>query len=179
MDYGASINDSDNPAGASPWGNSPQSSPRHNRTDFGAIGGEPPAFPSQVSSNGSTTEQDDGGFGSGEADYRRPTTASSTVSAAENRANENEPLGGQQQQHEQPRQQSQQQRSSQDLPAKHAADQAHGQQGQEQPQQHRRPPQPQFKLQAKISGLERTGRKDPILRFDVHVRWQNMRMCVV
>ena len=29
---------------------------------------------------------------------------------------------------------------------------------------------PQYKLQAKITGLERTGRKDPILRFDVHVR---------
>lgn len=32
------------------------------------------------------------------------------------------------------------------------------------------PPQQQYKLQAKITGLERTGRKDPILRFDVHVR---------
>ena len=28
---------------------------------------------------------------------------------------------------------------------------------------------PQYKLQAKITGLERTGKKDPILRFDVHV----------
>jgi hypothetical protein len=28
----------------------------------------------------------------------------------------------------------------------------------------------QYKLQAKITGLERTGKKDPILRFDVHVR---------
>ena len=28
---------------------------------------------------------------------------------------------------------------------------------------------PQYKLQAKITALERTGRKDPILRFDVHV----------
>ncbi len=28
---------------------------------------------------------------------------------------------------------------------------------------------PQYKLQAKITGLERTGRKDLILRFDVHV----------
>jgi hypothetical protein len=35
-----------------------------------------------------------------------------------------------------------------------------------QPQQ---PQGPQYKLQAKITGLERTGRKDPILRFDVHV----------
>ncbi len=47
-----------------------------------------------------------------------------------------------------------------DEPAKIAA---------EEPQM-RRPMQPQFKLQAKITGLERTGRKDPILRFDVHVR---------
>ena len=41
-------------------------------------------------------------------------------------------------------------------------------------QPHGRPAQegksPQYKLQAKITGLERTGRKDPILRFDVHVR---------
>jgi hypothetical protein len=54
------------------------------------------------------------------------------------------------------------------------------------PQQHRPEPQryhhtgrraqdpqgQQYKLQAKITGLERTGRKDPILRFDVHVRPQ-------
>jgi hypothetical protein len=31
-------------------------------------------------------------------------------------------------------------------------------------------PVPQYKLVAKITGLERTGRKDPILRFDVYVR---------
>ena len=29
---------------------------------------------------------------------------------------------------------------------------------------------PQYKLQAKITGLERTGKKDSILRFDVYVR---------
>lgn len=33
---------------------------------------------------------------------------------------------------------------------------------------------PQYKLQAKITGLERTGRKDPILRFDVHVSMYGM-----
>lgn len=32
-----------------------------------------------------------------------------------------------------------------------------------------RPPAPVYKIQAKITGLERTGKKDPILRFDVHV----------
>lgn len=36
------------------------------------------------------------------------------------------------------------------------------------PQQQRQH-MPQYKLQAKITGLERTGKKDPILRFDVHV----------
>jgi len=33
-----------------------------------------------------------------------------------------------------------------------------------------RPTPPQYKLQAKVSGLERSGRKDTILRFDIHVR---------
>lgn len=28
---------------------------------------------------------------------------------------------------------------------------------------------PQYKLLAKITGLERVGKKDPVLRFDVHV----------
>jgi hypothetical protein len=39
-----------------------------------------------------------------------------------------------------------------------------------QPPQQQRQHVPQYKLQAKITGLERTGKKDPILRFDVHVR---------
>jgi len=32
-----------------------------------------------------------------------------------------------------------------------------------------RPDRPKYKLQAKITGLERQGRKDPILKFDVYV----------
>lgn len=38
-----------------------------------------------------------------------------------------------------------------------------------QQQQQQRQHMPQYKLQAKITGLERTGKKDPILRFDVQV----------
>ncbi|KAH0544595.1 hypothetical protein FGG08_001244 [Glutinoglossum americanum] len=34
---------------------------------------------------------------------------------------------------------------------------------------------PQYKLEAKITGLERTGRKDPILRFDVHTNLPKFR----
>jgi hypothetical protein len=163
MDYGASINDAENPAGASPWGNSPQSSPRHNRTNFSQVGGAPPlsSFP-QTSSNGLGAEHDDGGFGGGETEYRRPDTASSTVSAAESS----------QQEDIEPRQAPQQRQPEHDLPPKSPADQAHAQQGQQQSHIRR---QPQFKLQAKITGLERTGRKDPILRFDVHVRRRNMQ----
>ncbi|EER36557.1 vacuolar sorting-associated protein [Histoplasma capsulatum var. duboisii H88] len=38
-----------------------------------------------------------------------------------------------------------------------------------------RPSAPQYKLQAKITGLERTGKKDPILRFDVHTNIPKFR----
>lgn len=56
-----------------------------------------------------------------------------------------------------------------------------GQPGEQQPQsqgparyqtgtkQNARQPAPAYRIQAKITGLERTGKKDPILRFDVHV----------
>lgn len=35
--------------------------------------------------------------------------------------------------------------------------------------QHPRQPAPAYKIQARITSLERTGKKDPVLRFDVHV----------
>ncbi len=83
MDYSATIQDADNPAGASPWG-SPGPSPEHSRTGFRG-GSEPPSSPyqgfgSQAPSNGLTRESDEEGFGAGEHEYRRPDTAS-TVSA--------------------------------------------------------------------------------------------------
>lgn len=73
--------------------------------------------------------------------------------------------------------------SSDEPQSPHAQQQApaQGQQGQrEQPQryhgtrQQAQPPRTQYKLQAKITGLERTGRKDPILRFDVHVSGRSL-----
>ncbi|KOS18054.1 Vacuolar protein sorting-associated protein 17 [Escovopsis weberi] len=45
----------------------------------------------------------------------------------------------------------------------------------EEPAQLRKSTQPQFRLQAKITGLERTGKKDPILRFDVHTNLPRFR----
>lgn len=35
--------------------------------------------------------------------------------------------------------------------------------------QHSKQPGPVYRIQAKITSLERTGKKDPVLRFDVHV----------
>ena len=177
MDYSASIHDAEHPAEASPWGNSPTSSPRPNRTTFNPnITAEPPAspfrFPSQTSSAGLP---DDGGFGAGETEYRRPDTASTdsvadTAQSTEAQSDAPTPQGDHgrdfapgDQGPPPPRQGESQQPGH----TQHTGERS--QQSQEQ-QQPRRPPQPQFKLQAKITGLERTGRKDPILRFDVHVR---------
>ena len=176
MDYSASIHDADHPAGASPWG-SPNASPQHNRTSFTASTTEPPpafgGFGAQSSSNGLGHDHDEGGFGSGDHSYRRPDTASTADTHASDAPPEGvtpgQPAGGDQQQ----------------VPEGHDAG-GGGQPAPGQPAppslsgetavpsgseaQTRRPAQPQFKLQVKITGLERTGRKDPILRFDVHVR---------
>lgn len=44
--------------------------------------------------------------------------------------------------------------------------------------QQSKPQQAVYKIQAKITGLERTGKKDPILRFDVHVSVPIGRSCL-
>ncbi len=177
MDYSASIHDADHSADASPWGNSPSSSPRADRTTFGSITADPPAspfrYPSQSPGNGL---QDDGGFGASDAEFRRPDTAS-TVSAAESSPSESnaEDLSRTLQQHPYDHEsqgfltgdQGPPPPPQQPQPGQAPGD--HAQQQQQQPQPRRPPQPPQFKLQAKITGLERTGRKDPILRFDVHV----------
>jgi len=168
MDYSASIHE-DHPAGASPWGSSPVASPQHPRTSsFGAHGEVPPS-PTPYTSNQSTSgfSQDDtlggGSFqepgssvGEGsvtESDGQRPDTADSIRSQPE----QQQAYPGQQQQA---------------LPQSQYQAQAHRGEPQRYHQTNRQPqqnPAPQYKLQAKITGLERTGRKDPILRFDVHV----------
>ncbi|KAL2158616.1 hypothetical protein VTH06DRAFT_4098 [Thermothelomyces fergusii] len=201
MDYSSSIHDPENAAEASPWGNSPTSSPGPSRTAFGSITGDAPGSPFRYppSSNGLN---DDGGFGGSDIDYRRPGTAS-TVSqpterepevsaAAESQPEEeHQDLAGdqgplspqlqQQQQQQQDQEQQEQQDQHQHQPRQppkttgsidEAEERPQQQQQQQQPQ---KPPPPQFKLQAKITGLERTGRKDPILRFDVHTNLPTFR----
>jgi hypothetical protein len=170
MDYSTSIHD-DNPAGASPWGSSPVPSPQHARTSSFPTSGEAPPSPtpfgSNQSRNASYGPEDTIGSGSytrpessagtesvTESDGQRPDTAESIRSQPE----EQQPLLGQQQQQAAGQQQYPPQQRQEPQRYHGAGRQAQQPQG------------PQYKLQAKITGLERTGRKDPIMRFDMHVR---------
>jgi hypothetical protein len=166
MDYSTSINDADNPAGASPWGSSPVASPRHSRNTAYGNSEEAPQSPTPYGTN----QQGNGAFAGDETMasgvYNRPESSTETYSATDSESQRPDTAEStHQNQAEQtlptrqaPVQQQQQHRSE---PQRYhsSARQAHQQQ----------PQGPQYKLQAKITGLERTGRKDPILRFDVHV----------
>ena len=158
MDYSSLHNDADHPSGTSPW-----ASPQPNSAGFStSTASDPPSSPSR---HNVTSESQD------QPEYMSPYLPSVAGSShaqltddvreggKENVENglhspqTGEPGFGGQQTHPQ----------------------AH--EHKSQPQRYHGParttPQrtnvPQYKLQAKITGLERTGRKDPILRFDVHV----------
>jgi hypothetical protein len=165
MDYSSSIHD-DHPAGASPWESSPVPSPQHNKTTSFPTAGEDPSSPAPQSRNmgygGDNTvgsesytrqESSVGTDSVTESDGQRPDTAESFQSQSED----------QQSFLNEQRQEAtvQQSRPPQH---RHEPQRYHGTSRQAQ-----QPQGPQYKLQAKITGLERTGRKDPILRFDVHV----------
>jgi len=164
MDYTASINDADNPAAASPWGTSPTASPKHARTSSYPTS-EGPSSPTPYSSHptgryghdddlGGTYNRPESSAGDSTAasDAGRPDTADSVTP---NRPEEQQKYLGQEQQS---------QKSPQHQ--RHEPQRYHGAARHTPPA----PSQQHYKLQAKITGLERTGRKDPILRFDVHVR---------
>lgn len=149
MDY--SVSDPDHPAGSDPWASSPQ----HSRTSFA----QPPTsdipsspLPPQASPYGDGSEHY--GYMGNQQAQSRPATATENGGAPVLSAHDESP----QHQHQQqpPLQQT-----------------GNAQQGQQQPQRYHgnRPQrqQPQYKLQAKVTGLERTGKKDPILKFDVYV----------
>jgi len=155
MDYSSSVHDVDNPAGASPWGSSPTPSPHHSRTIFGPAGGDAPGSPTPYGGH-----QSNGSYGSeASTDFMR-SEGSGSISGQDVSGDVQRPDAAvpTQAQHEQQiLSQAQAQPSQQTLPPERAP-------------ASRRPQGQQYKLQAKITGLERTGRKDPILRFDVHVR---------
>jgi hypothetical protein len=147
MDYSAISNDSDIPADASPWG-----SPRADRSTFPTSGtSEIPSspLPGQV--------QSAEGLGRGhEAEPQSPDLSAQLQSAQ---------LGDPDYPEEQPPFAQQSPNAGQHL----SQSPARYQTGLRQPNS--RPAAPVYKIQAKITGLERTGKKDPVLRFDVHVGW--------
>lgn len=147
MDYSAITNDPDHPAGADPWG-----SPRPDRTTF------PTSVTSDVPSSPLPgSEQPAEG-----ADGNTGQQQSPDLSAQLQNSQLDDPNQG-----AAPAQQTssaEQQRSQQ--PARY---QTGVRQPAQQPNPLQQQPRPAYRIQAKITGLERTGKKDPILRFDVHV----------
>lgn len=143
MDYSTH----DDGAGASPWGSSPVASPQrqshsHARSESESYG-----------SNGSVEVPESPTFGA--KSYDRPvSSASGSGSIGDSVAEDERPD------------------TAESVTIDPESAIASHQQAQlaAQPKEPRRQQQAsQYKLQAKITGLERTGRKDPILRFDVHV----------
>ncbi|KAF2742872.1 vacuolar protein sorting-associated protein-like protein vps17 [Sporormia fimetaria CBS 119925] len=150
MDYSALQNDPDHPGGGDPWASSPQ----HSRSTFA----QPPTsdIPSSpLSPQASPYAQHNEQYGYPDA-HDAPRTSSEH--GDENQARPTAPQSPNKQKSQGPQAQQ-------------------GPQGPQQPQRyHRQASQrPQYKLQAKITGLERTGRKDPILRFDVYTNLPKFR----
>lgn len=166
MDYSAlhAEENPEHPVGSSPWGASPSASPEHNRTSFEAPISPIPYNAAQTRSDYSSDHDTMAGEGSinngsieptmssenGDSD-RRPDTADSMPDSVDQHYRQQQSYVAPPQPHTQNQQQ--------DLHRHHAGVGA----------AQRQQPSQQGKLLAKITGLERTGRKDPILRFDVYV----------
>ncbi|KAH7374327.1 hypothetical protein BKA66DRAFT_172658 [Pyrenochaeta sp. MPI-SDFR-AT-0127] len=150
MDYSA--HDPDHPGGGDPWA----SSPKANRSSFGqAPTGDIPSSPLPPQASPYRDGAEQYGYMGDQDAQNRPSTAS------ENGEHLPQP-----------------QTPGQDAPQSprpHQGQQQAPQQGQQPQRYHGTRPQRQqqhYKLQAKVTGLERNGKKDPILRFDVYVSMQ-------
>lgn len=149
MDYSGLPTD-EHVVGSSPWA----SSPDHNRTTFGAPG-DIPSTPlpesAYTADQGTSSAEPSPAFNS----QRPPTSEGQATNGA----------------HEQ---QQPQQAQYTDQPPPQVQQPPRGQRYHG--QSATRPPrnQPVYKLQAKVTGLERTGKKDAIIRFDVYVSSPNI-----
>lgn len=194
MDYSSHTNDPDNPVGSSPWQSSPQASshPNFGTPEPGSAPSSPLAKHSTPYTEPSPQQSDDGSPQDGLD--RRQRTEDGSLSAddgspqATPRRQQGPPLNGkgmspghlrhlqqeylQQQRQEQIRQQSGQSQQQQHQPRSAVPSRYHTA-----PRANQRQNLPQYKLQAKITNLERTGRKDPVLRFDVHVSQEPPSAC--
>ena len=163
MDYSQLPNDADHPAGESPWNTSPQPT----RTSFAA---------SQPSDNEPSMPSPEAHHAS-----RGSPKASSTPHLGderqEQRFSQAPTENGHGQQSPAPQDASDIYDRYKPAAIQYAQQARAGNTVRQQPGARLAQPPPQtprsathYKLQAKVTGLERTGRKDPILRFDVYVR---------
>ncbi|ETS82760.1 hypothetical protein PFICI_04636 [Pestalotiopsis fici W106-1] len=180
MDYRSGIVEDEQAVGHSPWGSSPPATPRRNDTTYSSAGNDSGyGYGSQTTDNGSSQPE------APEDPFKGPSDSAAADSgfgeSQESEASQQSGFGDSLNHQQQQEQQQAQPGFSQEPDAPQQQQQQQQQHGQHegqpsaQGQPVRRPTQPQYKLQAKITGLERTGRKDPILRFDVHTNIPRFR----
>ena len=171
MDYSSLPNDPDHPVGSSPWQSSPQPTSRQfTASEVSSTPSPPLAKHSPATGDSPQTDRDGSDEEqrlvkiSGEYDQSLAgdTLADGETNGHTQTASSNEQVSPVMQQPPQSQQQQQQGRQPQQ---RAAPNRYHGTAQRNQQRQ----PLPQYKLRAKITSLERTGRKDPVLRFDVHV----------
>ncbi|KAJ5908388.1 hypothetical protein N7495_001070 [Penicillium taxi] len=146
MDYSSISHDPDLPADASPWG-----SPRPDRTTF-PTSGHADIPPSPLGHDHSTDDVENH-----DVEPQSPDLSAQLQSAQlgdPDYADDHSPFAAPNPDHQQSQ-----------LPARYQTG----------ARQHSRPPAPAYKIQAKITSLERTGKKDIILRFDVHTNIPKFR----
>ncbi|KAI9691553.1 MAG: Vacuolar protein sorting-associated protein 17 [Bathelium mastoideum] len=169
MDYSTLPNDPEHPTGSSPWASSPQ----HNRTSFSQAPNNevpPSPLPPAQSPYSGQYAREHSNYNGGDRPVSQDAHTDSTSANGTTLVSENSfPHQDDMQQREQQQVEPQPSPYHQQQQPQDTAESAR-----QEPQRYRhqkpnaRPPALQGKLQAKITGLERTGRKDPIMRFDVH-----------
>ncbi|OKL57531.1 hypothetical protein UA08_07093 [Talaromyces atroroseus] len=146
MDYSSIAHDPADPTGPSPW-----DSPRADRDTFGAAGNSSSDVPSTPLPPSQALFDDN--------HHAEPNAGNGQVAVSEP-----SPRSAPANEHEYAQQPAQQQRRTEG-PARYQTG----------ARQNARPPAPAYRLQGKITGLERTGKKDPILRFDVYTNIPKFR----
>lgn len=152
MDY-TIPHDPDNPSGASPWASSPQHSriSSFGNSSTGDIRSSSPPLrsPYADSSPEDSYHREQESYSQSSVSERVGESESSQYVQSDSQHYQQQPQGTQQTQAQtQVKQRQQTQRQQEGKPRQNTS---------------------QHKLQAKITGLERTSKKDPILKFDVYV----------
>ncbi|PGH20347.1 hypothetical protein AJ80_03615 [Polytolypa hystricis UAMH7299] len=156
MDYSSLPHDPDLPAGSSPWGSS---SPRADRSFPAATAADVPPAP--------FSPHQPSPYGADNDSHAEGTAAFEGSSAPDLSERLQGAHLGESDHPEQPPSHAhpQQQPGQRGVPARYQTG----------ARQHAKQAAPQYKLQAKITSLERVGKKDPILRFDVHTNIPKFR----